>query len=90
MRNKSFKLKSSGFGNEVMKADFMIDHIAQTADEIAEKANAMGKGEYKSYHKRGRLVALGMVWADDFKARKDDSENNTLQKAAYPLQVVQK
>ena len=34
--------------------------------------------------------ALGMVRADDFKARKDDEENNTLQKAAYPLQVVNK
>ena len=87
-RAKHFKLNSRGFGNEVMKVDFIQDLVAQTAVEIAEKANSMGEGEYKSHSERGRLVALGMVWADDFKSRKDDAENNTLQKAAYPLQVV--
>ena len=88
--NKSFKLNKTGFKNEVFKADFMVQLINDTADEIAEKANQMGHGTYIASHKVGRNRALAMVRADDFKARKDDEENNTLMKSAYPLQVVNK
>lgn len=89
-RAKPFKLNKGNFSKEVMKADFTVQLIAETVEEITEKANAMGKGEYVGTYKAGRKRALGMVRADDFKARKDDDENNTLQKAAYPLQVVNK
>lgn len=89
-RAKPFKLNKGNFSKEVMKADFTVQLIAETVEEITEKANAMGKGEYVGSYKAGRKRALGMVRADDFKARKDDDENNTLQKAAYPLQVVNK
>ena len=90
MSRRSFKIDIKGFGNEVMKADFMQDLIAQTTAEIADKANSMGDGEYMSSSRVGNLLAQGMVWADDFKARKDDFDNNTLTKAAYPLKVVNK
>lgn len=90
MSKKRFYLNTAGFGKEVMKADFMQDLIAQTTAEIADKANSMGDGEYMSSSRVGNLLAQGMVWANDFKARKDDFDNNTLLKAAYPLQVVEK
>jgi hypothetical protein len=88
--SKRFYLNTAGFGKEVMKADFMQQLIAETSAEIADKANSMGNGEYKSSSRQGNLLAQGMVWADDFKARKDDFDNNTLAKAAYPLKVVNK
>lgn len=86
--NKSFRLNKGNFSREVMKADFTVQLIAETVQEIESKANSMGKGKYVGSYKAGRKRALGMVRADDFKSRKDDDENNTLQKAAYPLQVV--
>ena len=86
----SFRLNKRNFSTEVMKADFTVQLIAETVEEITEKANGMGKGEYVGSYKAGRKCALGMVRADDFKARKDDFDNNTLLKAAYPLKVVEK
>lgn len=83
---KSFKLDTRAFSTEVINADFMVDFVRETANEIAQKA---GDG-FEAEAKRGRKRALGMVRADSFKARKDDNDNNTLMKAAYPLQVVQK
>lgn len=90
MSKRAFRLDIRGFGNEVMKADFTQQLIADTANEIADKANAMGNGEYVASSATGRKRALGMVVANDFKARKDDYDNNTLLKSAYPLQVVEK
>lgn len=84
MAKKSFVLDIRGFGDEVMKADFMLDLVKDTATEIAGKA---GDG-YLYHYELGKKRALGMVWADTYEARKDDSENNTLQKAAYPIRVV--
>ena len=84
--SKKFVLDTRAFGNEVMKADYMFDLVKDTAVEIASKA---GDG-YEFHYELGRKRALGMVWAESYEAKKDDAENNTLQKAAYPLQVVDK
>lgn len=89
-RKKRFYLNTAGFGKEVMKADFMQKLIAETTMEIADKANDMGSGEYAGTSRKGNLLAQGMVRATDFKSRKDDFDNNTLMKAAYPLKVVNK
>lgn len=90
MSKKRFYLNVAGFGKEVMKSQFMQELIDQTTAEIADKANSMGNGEYEASTRQGRLLAQGMVRAADFKARKDDFDNNTLAKAAYPLKVVNK
>lgn len=84
----SFRLNKRNFSTEVMKADFMVELIADTVNEIETKANYNGGGGYVGSYKAGRKRALGMVRADNYKARKDDYENNTLLKAAYPLKVV--
>lgn len=86
MAKKNFVLDTDAFSTEVMNADFMVELVRETAADIMQKA---GDG-YDMQAQHGRKRALGMVWADDFKAMKDDNENNTLQKAAYPLQVVDK
>lgn len=88
--SKAFRLNRRNFSTEVMKADFTVQLIAETVSEIENRANYNGGGGYVGSYKVGRKRALGMVRADNFKARKDDDENNTLQKAAYPLQVVDK
>lgn len=85
-KKRAFKLDIQGFGNEVMKAGFTAQLIAETANEIANKA---GSG-YEASSTIGRKRALGMVWAETAEAKKDDYENNTLLKAAYPLKVVNK
>lgn len=86
MSRRSFKIDIKGFGNEVMKADFMAELVSETATEIQQKA---GDG-YEASFTMGRKRALGMVWAETYDAKKDDYENNTLLKAAYPLKVVEK
>lgn len=86
MSKKSFVIDTVAFGNEVMKADYMYSLIRDTANEIAQTA---GDG-YEASSEVGRKRALGMVWTATPKAKKDNDENNTLQKAAYPLQVVNK
>ena len=85
-RKRAFRLDIQGFGNEVMKAGFTAQLISETANEIANKA---GDG-YEASATIGRKRALGMVWAETAEAKKDDYDNNTLMKAAYPLKVVNK
>lgn len=80
---KGFKLDKAAFGREVLKADYMLDLVAETAAEVAGKAGA----GYEATHKMGRKRAVSMVWADDYDAIRDDYENNTLLKAVYPLQT---
>lgn len=82
--SRKFVLDIKGFGDEVMKADFMMELISQTASEIATNA---GDG-FEASSKMGRKRALGMVRAETYEARKNDFDNNTLLKAAYPLKVV--
>lgn len=86
MSKKRFVIDTVAFGEEVMKADFMFDLVRDTAVEIASKA---GDG-YEYHYQLGDKRALGMVWTATPEAKRDDDENNTLQKAAYPLQVVDK
>lgn len=86
MSRRKFRLDTRAFSDEVMKAEYTFDLVKDTAVEIAEKA---GDGYYYHYE-LGHKRALGMVWAGDYKARKDDYDNNTLLKAAYPLKVVTK
>lgn len=88
--SRSFRLNRTNFKNEVMKADFMVQLIEETVSEIENRANYNGGGGYVGSYKVGRKRAMGMVRADNFKARKDDFDNNTLLKAAYPLKVVEK
>ena len=88
--SRSFRLNRTNFKNEVMKADFTMELVIDAVNDITDTANSMGNGEYVGSYKMGKKRALGMVRADDFKARKDDFDNNTLLKAAYPLQVVEK
>ena len=85
-KKRAFKLDIQGFGNEVMKAGFTAQLIAETANEIVSKAGSGYEASSTIGHKR----ALGMVWAETAEAKKDDYENNTLLKAAYPLKVVNK
>lgn len=79
-------LNTRNFSTEVINADFMVNYVYQTAAEIATKAGA----GYVPDAKKGRKRALGKVTAVSRKAVKDNNENNTLIKCAYPLQVVQK
>lgn len=80
---KSFYLNTAGFRREVLQADFMQNLVNETAAEVAGKAG----GGYDYMSKVSMKRAVAMVWADDFEAKKDDYENNTLLKAVYPLQV---
>lgn len=84
MANKPFVLNKMGFRKEVLNSDFMLNYVASTAFEISAKA---GDG-YKVKYNHGKKRALGLVEAVTDEAVKDNNENNTLQKAAYPLQVV--
>lgn len=83
--NKKFVLDKKGFRDEVFKADFMHQLVTETVNEISQTA---GDG-FEPSTSMGKTRWHGMVRADDFKARKDDFDNNTLLKAAYPLKVVQ-
>lgn len=89
-KKAKFVIDTQAFSREVMRADFMAKLVRDTTIEIAVNATNIGKGSYVPSRTIGRKRALGMVRADDFEARKDDYDNNTLLKAAYPLQVVEK
>lgn len=86
MSRKKFKLDIRGFREEVFKADYMRAAVAENANEIADKA---GDG-FEPSVSMGKTRWHGKVSAVTVKAAIKDNENNTLQKAAYPLQVVNK
>ena len=86
MSRKKFELDTKAFSDEVINAGFMVNFVGEQCASIAQTA---GDG-YDYSFQRGAKRALGMVWAESIEAQKDDNENNTLLKAAYPLQVVEK
>lgn len=84
MSKKKFVLDKKGFRDEVFRADFMHQLITDTTNEIAKRA---GDG-FEPDTSMGKTRWHGMVWAKTAKAEREDAENNILQSAAYPLQVV--
>lgn len=73
-----FKLNRSGVA-ELMKSQAMQDVLSEHAKTIKERA---GDG-YEQDIYVGKNRANAMVKAETFKARKDNSENNTLLKAVH-------
>lgn len=73
-----FKLNRSGVA-ELMKSQAMQDVLNERAKTIKERA---GDG-YEQDIYIGKNRANAMVKAESFKARKDNSENNTLLKAVH-------
>lgn len=73
-----FKLNRSGVA-ELMKSQAMQDVLKNHAKTIKERA---GDG-YEQDIYVGKNRANAMVKAETFKARKDNSENNTLLKAVH-------
>ncbi|SUO90940.1 hypothetical protein [Streptococcus uberis] len=73
-----FKLNRSGVA-ELMKSQAMQDVLSEHAKTIKERA---GDG-YEQDIYVGKNRANAMVKAESFKARKDNSENNTLLKAVH-------
>ncbi|MCK1219600.1 hypothetical protein [Streptococcus uberis] len=73
-----FKLNRSGVA-ELMKSQAMQDVLKSHAKTIKERA---GDG-YEQDIYIGKNRANAMVKAESFKARKDNSENNTLLKAVH-------
>lgn len=86
MSRKKFELDIRGFREEVFKADYMRAVVAENANEIADKA---GDG-FEPSVSMGKTRWHGKVSAVTVKAAIKDNENNILQSAAYPLQVVNK
>ena len=76
MADAKFKLNLSGL-NELMKSAEMQAVLNSAASQIA---NAAGDG-YESAHPIS-FVSIAAVHARTFKARRENSENNTLLKAA--------
>ncbi len=78
MADAKFKLNLSGL-NELMKSAEMQAVLNSAASQIA---NAAGDGyEVESAHPIS-FVSIAAVHARTFKARRENSENNTLLKAA--------
>lgn len=73
-----FKLNRSGVA-ELMKSQAMQDVLNERAKTIKERA---GDG-YEQDIYIGKNRAIAMVKTESFKARKDNSENNTLLKAVH-------
>lgn len=73
-----FKLNRSGVA-ELMKSKAMQDVLTEHATTIKKRA---GDG-YEQDIYIGKNRANAMVKAESFKARKDNSENNTLLKAVH-------
>lgn len=73
-----FKLNRSGVA-ELMKSQAMQSVLKEHAKTIKERA---GDG-YEQDIYIGKNRANAMVKAESFKARKDNSENNTLLKAVH-------
>lgn len=84
--SKRFKLDKKGFREEVFKAGFIRECVEANANEIAQKA---GSG-YEPSVSMGKTRWHGKVSAVTVKAAIKDNEENVLQRAAYPLQVVDK
>lgn len=78
MAKVTFKLNLSGL-NALMKSSEMQDVLNSAANQIA---NAAGDGyEVEDAHSI-RFVSIAAVHASTFEARRDNSENKTLLKAA--------
>ena len=86
MSKRSFKLDKKGFREEVFKSGFIRECVEANANEIAQKA---GNG-YEPSVSMGKTRWHGKVSAVTVKAAIKDNEENVLQRAAYPLQVVDK
>ena len=78
MSNFVFKLNRQGVA-ELMKSQEMQDILKKHATTIKDRA---GDGYEQDIHV-GKNRANAMVKAETFKARKDNSKNNTLLKAVH-------
>lgn len=74
--SKNFKINRAGV-RELLKSEEMQAILREKATDIK---NRCGDG-YESDHHVGKNRANAMVWASSAKARKDNSENNTILKA---------
>ena len=77
MAKKAFKLNTKAFRTEVINAEYMVQMTREVAEFVKDRC---GDG-YEASAQKGRKRALGMVWAETFEAKKNDSDNNTLLKA---------
>lgn len=83
MAKVKFKFNLAGL-NELMKSGEMQSIINDAAARIA---GAAGEGyEIEPAHPIG-YIAIGSVYAADWDAVRDNSENNTLQKAAGSVRI---
>lgn len=83
MANVKFKLNLAGL-NQLMKSGEMQDVLNSAADQIAGSA---GDGyEVETAHSIN-FVAIAAVHAKTKKARRDNSENNTLLKAVGGIKL---
>lgn len=73
-----FKLNRSGVA-ELMKSQAMQDVLSEHAKTIKDRAG----DSYEQDVYLGKNRANARVKAESFKARKDNSENNTLLKAVH-------
>lgn len=76
MAKIKFKLNRSGV-SRLMKSTEMQQILEEKATSIRNRA---GEG-YKQDSYSGKTRANAMVYADSYKAKKDNSQNNTLLKA---------
>ena len=76
MSKMKFKLNRAGV-RELMKSPEMQKVLKDEADAIKARC---GDG-YDQDLQVGKNRANAMVWADSFKAKKENSENNTILKA---------
>jgi hypothetical protein len=74
--SKAFKLNRAGV-RELMKSEAMQAILREKASDIS---NRCGDG-YEHDLQVGKNRANAMVWASTAKARKDNSQNNTILKA---------
>lgn len=76
--SKEFKFKLNGSGvRELLKSESMQGLLVEKATGIR---NRCGDGYAQDIHV-GKNRANAMVYADDFKAKLDNSKNNTILKA---------
>ena len=83
MSDVKFKLRLAGL-NELMKSGEMQAVLNSAAAKIA---GAAGDGYETEAAHPIRFVAIASVRAATFKARRDNSANNTLEKAAGGVRI---
>ena len=86
MSSIRFELNKAGL-REILKSGEMQALVNSAASQIASVANSSCAGyEVEAAHNLS-FDSIGSVRATDYKSRKDNSENNTLLKAAGSVSI---